>query len=122
MFVRHGYEKPTPIQMQGIPAIMSGRDLIGIAKTGSGKTVAFLLPMLRHVLDQEPLEEEDGPIGRPNSLLFTLWIALIALILILQPQNNIIRGINFLLIFNFQIIYIHYHRQILANLHNYVNK
>ncbi|XP_067937972.1 probable ATP-dependent RNA helicase DDX46 [Watersipora subatra] len=60
---KHGYEKPTPIQMQAIPAIMSGRDLIGIAKTGSGKTVAFLLPMLRHVLDQEPIEEGDGPLG-----------------------------------------------------------
>lgn len=62
-FSRHGYEKPTPIQMQAIPAVMSGRDLIGIAKTGSGKTVAFLLPMLRHIADQEPLDEGDGPIG-----------------------------------------------------------
>ena len=42
---------------------MSGRDLIGIAKTGSGKTVAFLIPMLRHIADQEPIEEDDGPIG-----------------------------------------------------------
>ena len=50
--------------MQAIPAIMSGRDLIGIAKTGSGKTVAFLLPMLRHILDQDPQEEGDGPIGK----------------------------------------------------------
>ena len=57
------YEKPTPIQCQAIPAIMSGRDVIGIAKTGSGKTLAFLLPMIRHVLDQEPLDEMDGPIG-----------------------------------------------------------
>lgn len=59
---KNGYEKPTPIQSQAIPAVMSGRDLIGIAKTGSGKTLAFLLPMLRHVLDQPPLEAEDGPI------------------------------------------------------------
>lgn len=42
-----GFEKPTPIQCQAIPAIMSGRDLIGIAKTGSGKTLAFILPMFR---------------------------------------------------------------------------
>ncbi|CAG9861323.1 unnamed protein product [Phyllotreta striolata] len=57
------FEKPTPIQAQAIPAIMSGRDLIGIAKTGSGKTLAFLLPMFRHILDQPPLEDTDGPIA-----------------------------------------------------------
>ncbi|XP_071399174.1 probable ATP-dependent RNA helicase DDX46 isoform X3 [Centroberyx affinis] len=59
---KHSYEKPTPIQSQAIPAIMSGRDLIGIAKTGSGKTIAFLLPMFRHIMDQRPLEEAEGPI------------------------------------------------------------
>ncbi|XP_013180110.1 PREDICTED: probable ATP-dependent RNA helicase DDX46 [Papilio xuthus] len=57
------FEKPTPIQAQAIPAIMSGRDLIGIAKTGSGKTLAFILPMFRHVLDQPALEDTDGPIS-----------------------------------------------------------
>ncbi|KAH8737039.1 P-loop containing nucleoside triphosphate hydrolase protein [Ilyonectria robusta] len=58
-----GYEKPTPIQMQAVPAIMSGRDVVGVAKTGSGKTVAFLLPMFRHIKDQTPLKDTDGPIG-----------------------------------------------------------
>ena len=57
------YEKPTPIQVQAIPAIMSGRDLIGIARTGSGKTLAFLLPLFRHILDQPPLDYDDGPIA-----------------------------------------------------------
>lgn len=42
---------------------MSGRDVIGVAKTGSGKTVAFLLPMFRHIKDQRPLESMEGPIG-----------------------------------------------------------
>ena len=37
--------------MQAIPAIMNGRDVIGIAETGSGKTLAYVLPMLRHVMD-----------------------------------------------------------------------
>uniref|UniRef100_A0A671Y5P9 Probable ATP-dependent RNA helicase DDX46 n=1 Tax=Sparus aurata TaxID=8175 RepID=A0A671Y5P9_SPAAU len=60
---KHGYDKPTPIQAQAIPAVMSGRDLIGIAKTGSGKTIAFLLPMFRHIMDQRPLEESEGPIS-----------------------------------------------------------
>ncbi|XP_041079360.1 probable ATP-dependent RNA helicase DDX46 isoform X4 [Polyodon spathula] len=60
---KQNYDKPTPIQAQAIPAIMSGRDLIGIAKTGSGKTIAFLLPMFRHIMDQRPLEEAEGPIA-----------------------------------------------------------
>lgn len=59
----YNYVKPTPIQSQAIPAIMSGRDIIGIAKTGSGKTLAFLIPMFRHILDQPELEEMDGPIA-----------------------------------------------------------
>jgi len=57
------YECPTPIQAQALPVIMSGRDLIGIAKTGSGKTMAFLLPMFRHVMDQPPLAPNEGPIA-----------------------------------------------------------
>lgn len=60
---RKGYERPTPIQAQAVPAIMSGRDLIGIAKTGSGKTLAFLLPLLRHVLDQPRVRPGQGPIA-----------------------------------------------------------
>lgn len=72
MIPRHSYEKPTPIQAQAIPAVMSGRDLIGIAKTGSGKTIAFLLPMFRHIMDQRPLEESEGPIckEKKHSFLF----------------------------------------------------
>lgn len=58
-----GYEHPTSIQSQAIPAIMSGRDVIGVAKTGSGKTIAFLLPMFRHIKDQRPLDSMDGPIA-----------------------------------------------------------
>lgn len=57
------FEKPTPIQAQALPALMSGRDFLGIAQTGSGKTLAFLLPLLTHVLDQPPLQKGDGPIA-----------------------------------------------------------
>ncbi|KZF26388.1 P-loop containing nucleoside triphosphate hydrolase protein [Xylona heveae TC161] len=60
---RLGYDKPTSIQSQAVPAIMSGRDVIGVAKTGSGKTVAFLLPMFRHIKDQRPLESLEGPVA-----------------------------------------------------------
>ena len=42
---------------------MSGRDVIGIAKTGSGKTVAFLLPLFRHVKDQRSVGGGEGPIA-----------------------------------------------------------
>eukprot|EP00958_Prasinococcus_capsulatus_P022926 scaffold3307_cov371-Prasinococcus_capsulatus_cf.AAC.2 len=60
---QHNFKQPLPIQAQAMPAIMGGRDTIGIAKTGSGKTLAFVLPMLRHVKDQPALAEGDGPIA-----------------------------------------------------------
>ncbi|OMJ16470.1 Pre-mRNA-processing ATP-dependent RNA helicase PRP5 [Smittium culicis] len=60
---RLDFKKPTPIQAQAIPAILQGRDVIGVAKTGSGKTLAFLLPMIRHIKAQRPLESMEGPIG-----------------------------------------------------------
>lgn len=57
------FTQPTAIQAQAIPAALNGRDIIGIAKTGSGKTAAFLWPMLVHIMDQKELEPGDGPIG-----------------------------------------------------------
>ena len=44
-----GYEEPTPIQEQAIPALLEGKDVIGQAQTGTGKTAAFGLPMLEFV-------------------------------------------------------------------------
>lgn len=46
----HGYEVPTPIQDQAIPELIKGRDLVGIAETGTGKTAAFLIPLINKVL------------------------------------------------------------------------
>lgn len=60
---RLNYTAPTSIQAQAVPAIMSGRDVIGVAKTGSGKTIAFLLPLFRHIKDQRPLEQMEGPLA-----------------------------------------------------------
>ena len=45
-----GYTEPTPIQLQAIPPIMQGRDIIGLAQTGTGKTAAFVLPVLDRLL------------------------------------------------------------------------
>ncbi|KAK7047802.1 DEAD-box ATP-dependent RNA helicase 35 [Paramarasmius palmivorus] len=58
--------KPTPIQLQGIPAAFAGRDLIGIAFTGSGKTLAFCMPLIMLALEEEakvPLVRGEGPVG-----------------------------------------------------------
>lgn len=63
VFQKVRYDRPTAIQAQAIPIAESGRDLIGVAKTGSGKTLGFGIPMIRHILDQRPLKPSDGPIG-----------------------------------------------------------
>jgi ATP-dependent RNA helicase DeaD len=49
-----GYERPTPIQEQTIPALLEGRDVMGQAQTGTGKTAAFGLPMLQYVDPEDP--------------------------------------------------------------------
>ncbi|KMQ88194.1 putative atp-dependent rna helicase ddx43-like protein [Lasius niger] len=59
---KQGFEKPSPIQCQAWPILLSGQDLIGIAQTGTGKTLAFLLPALIHIDGQvTPREERPGP-------------------------------------------------------------
>ncbi len=60
---RAGYESPTPIQEAAIPAALRGRDIIGTAQTGTGKTAAFVLPILHKLLD--------GPRGTPRALIVT---------------------------------------------------
>lgn len=64
LFDKYRYKMPSPIQMQAIPISLQGRDIIGIAETGSGKTAAFVLPMLVYIskLPKMTLETEiDGP-------------------------------------------------------------
>lgn len=59
-------QRPTPIQMQGIPVALAGRDMVGIAFTGSGKTVTFSLPLVMAALEEElrmPLIPGEGPVG-----------------------------------------------------------
>lgn len=63
---KKGITTPSPIQMQGIPAVLSGRDIIGIAFTGSGKTLVFTLPLVMFCVEQEkglPFRRGEGPYG-----------------------------------------------------------
>jgi ATP-dependent RNA helicase DeaD len=58
-----GYEEPTPIQREAIPILLGGKDVLGQAATGTGKTAAFALPMLQRIT------EEGVPRGRTNALV-----------------------------------------------------
>jgi len=58
-----GYTVPTPVQEQSIPHLLSGRDLLGLAQTGTGKTAAFVLPMLQNLLQ--------GPRKKVRALILT---------------------------------------------------
>ena len=60
---RAGYKTPTTVQGRAIPMIMSGKDVLGIAETGSGKSAAFILPMMVHVMAQRPILRGEGPIS-----------------------------------------------------------
>ncbi|KAL5202581.1 hypothetical protein ABZP36_013533 [Zizania latifolia] len=59
---KSGFVEPTPIQSQGWPMALKGRDMIGIVQIGYGKTLSYLLPGLVHVGAQPRLEQGDGPI------------------------------------------------------------
>ncbi|KAI0565319.1 DEAD-box ATP-dependent RNA helicase 35 [Gracilaria domingensis] len=61
-----GIKHPSPIQMQGLPVALSGRDMIGIAFTGSGKTLVFTLPLVVLAWEMElrlPFVSNEGPVG-----------------------------------------------------------
>lgn len=58
-----GYSTPTCIQAQGWPIALSGKDFVGIAQTGSGKTLGYILPAIVHINHQPYLQRGDGPIA-----------------------------------------------------------
>lgn len=57
-----GYSSPTPIQQQAIPHALEGRDVLGVAQTGTGKTAAFALPILQRLAATKPASSAQGPI------------------------------------------------------------
>lgn len=61
-FKNAGFANPTAIQSQGWPMALSGRNMVGIADTGSGKTLSFLVPAIVHIVAQPILKPGDGPI------------------------------------------------------------
>ncbi|XP_036385316.1 probable ATP-dependent RNA helicase DDX5 isoform X1 [Megalops cyprinoides] len=62
VITKQNFSEPTPIQAQGWPLALSGKDMVGIAQTGSGKTLSYLLPAIVHINHQPFLEHGDGPI------------------------------------------------------------
>jgi len=66
MLTAKNVRRPTPIQMQGLTVALSGRDMVGIAFTGSGKTLSFSLPLVMAAMEEEarmPLVAGEGPVG-----------------------------------------------------------
>ncbi len=57
--IKKGYTKPTPIQDQSIPHVLEGRDIVGMAQTGTGKTAAFLIPLIDKVLKFRELGKKE---------------------------------------------------------------
>ena len=53
-----GYEKPTAIQEKSIPAILDGKDILGCAQTGTGKTAAFAIPILQSIIEEKKVDNE----------------------------------------------------------------
>ncbi|KAM9990328.1 hypothetical protein ACTFIY_006359 [Dictyostelium cf. discoideum] len=60
-FLSKKFEKPTPVQSLGWPIALSGNDMLGISKTGSGKTLSFILPAIEHILAQARQAYYPGP-------------------------------------------------------------
>ena len=58
---KEGYTTPTPIQAQSIPALLEGRDLLGVAQTGTGKTASFVLPILHRLVEANALPARKTP-------------------------------------------------------------
>ena len=63
-----GYTTPTPIQAKAIPVVLTGRDLLAAAQTGTGKTAGFTLPILQQLMSRQPATRKPG---QPRCLILT---------------------------------------------------
>ena len=71
-----GYTNPTPIQAQAIPIVLSGKDLMGGAQTGTGKTAAFTLPLLQRILPfASPSPSMNAPSTSAEAVLTLMAVA-----------------------------------------------
>uniref|UniRef100_A0AAR2J9H2 RNA helicase n=1 Tax=Pygocentrus nattereri TaxID=42514 RepID=A0AAR2J9H2_PYGNA len=66
---KSGYVKPTPVQKHGIPIISAGRDLMACAQTGSGKTAAFLLPILQQLMSDGVAASKFSEVQEPEAII-----------------------------------------------------
>src|SRR2546423_6272751 len=66
-----GYTHPTPIQQQAIPLALAGRDLIGLAQTGTGKTAGFTLPIIHNLISAPITDDKGAPLHRVRVLILT---------------------------------------------------
>ena len=65
---KSGYEKPTPIQSVGIPIGLNGINIVGVSRTGSGKTLSFLIPAIDHIMKKR-LEESGQLMNSPTAIV-----------------------------------------------------
>ena len=82
-----GYEEATPIQEKAIPVIMEGRDVIGLAQTGTGKTAAFALPILNNIEFRKKKRLQESLQFRPLKTLRSLvaiWIIALCVCMVEQ--------------------------------------
>lgn len=87
----YGYKTPTPIQKKTIPKILKGHDLVGMARTGSGKTCCFVVPLLQKIRTHSPLFGIRGLIFAPNRELSIQTFTFIRAIC--RDSNNIRTGL-----------------------------
>ncbi|XGW23073.1 hypothetical protein V3C99_005369 [Haemonchus contortus] len=87
---------PTAIQIQGIPVALSGRDMIGIASTGSGKTLTFALPLIMFCMEQEymmPFERGEGPyalvIVPSRELARQIYDVIVDIFQVIEKESNL---------------------------------